>query len=503
MIKVRKFLGAVMAAMLCFALTPAAAFAAAPTQDEPELGKITIEKAIEKQTYTIYRIFDLESYDSAANAYSYKVAEKWAGFFGTTEAPGIGQDYFNIDASGYVTEKAGFDGQAFANAAIAYANGQETKITADGKAGATNEEGQTEYVAVFENLPLGYYLVDSSTGALCSLDTTNPDVTIKEKNDAPVVDKKVLEGNNPSADNASWGTENDAAIGDTVYFQATITSRPGAQNYVLHDTMTDGLTFMGVDGVTINGAVVDASLYTEKHNSDASVAHPKLEDGCTFEVSFTEGFYTSYFDQLAAGASIVVSYHATLNSEAVLAKDGSNDNTVHLTYGDSGKTLEKTTETKTYSMNVSKIDAVTMGALEGAEFTLSRNADGTDPIKFLTVQKEEGTVDKYRVDANGSSNITTDKDGYFEIEGLDGGTYYLTEVAAPSGYNKLSKPETIVVGKDGEITINVGEKIVENRTGTELPSTGGIGTTIFYIVGGLLVVGAVVFFVRRRSHATK
>ena len=106
------------------------------------------------------------------------------------------------------------------------------------------------------------------------------------------------------------------------------------------------------------------------------------------------------------------------------------------------------------------------------------------------------------------TEVTTDATGKFTIAGLDADTYYLTETAAPAGYNKLAGPVTVVIGENGvvnattEASQGVDEVKVLNQTGTELPSTGGIGTTIFYVVGGVLVVGAVaLLIVRRRRNA--
>ena len=142
-------------------------------------------------------------------------------------------------------------------------------------------------------------------------------------------------------------------------------------------------------------------------------------------------------------------------------------------------------------------------ALAGATFTLSKNADGSNPIALVSKGNNV-----YRVAKTGETGtvteITTDATGKFTIEGLDADTYYLTETAAPAGYNKLAGPVTIVIGANGvvngttEASQGVDEVKVLNQSGTELPSTGGIGTTVFYVVGGLLVVGAFILLVSKR-----
>ena len=148
-------------------------------------------------------------------------------------------------------------------------------------------------------------------------------------------------------------------------------------------------------------------------------------------------------------------------------------------------------------------------ALAGAKFTLSKNADGSNPIALVSKGNNV-----YRVAKTGETGtvteITTDDTGKFTIKGLDADTYYLTETAAPAGYNKLAGPVTIVIGENGvvngttEASQGVDEVKVLNQSGTELPSTGGIGTTIFYVVGGILVVGAVVLLVtKKRMNSEK
>ena len=141
--------------------------------------------------------------------------------------------------------------------------------------------------------------------------------------------------------------------------------------------------------------------------------------------------------------------------------------------------------------------------LAGAKFTLSKKADGTDPIALVN---ESNNV--YRVatkdDTNTVTEITTDSTGKFTIKGLDSDTYYLTETAAPAGYNKLADPITIVIGENGVVNgttdapQGVEEVKVLNQSGTELPSTGGMGTTIFYVLGSILVIGAVVLLVTKK-----
>ena len=199
-------------------------------------GKITINSAVAGQTYKIYKLLELESYDKDKNLCSYKPASaKWENFFKTGE----GSSYVDINKNGYVTWKADVStdkAAELAQKALAYA--AENSITAADTKNATNN------TVVFDNLALGYYLVESSVGALCGLTTTNNEVIIQEKNGVPSVEKKVQEDST-----SAWGESNTADIGHTVNFKTTITAQPGAQNYVLHDKMDAGLTF--TDGSVI------------------------------------------------------------------------------------------------------------------------------------------------------------------------------------------------------------------------------------------------------------
>lgn len=462
------------------------ALAASGTNDNS--GTITIDNAVVDQTYTIYQILKLESYNEDSKAYAYKATTAWEGFINGTDIKGT---YVNVDDQGYVTWKTGASAADFAALAQAYAKANNS-ITNQGskKADSTTVE--------FTGLNLGYYLVDSTLGSLCSLDTTNPTVTIKEKNAAPTNEKKVEEDATKD-----YGKVNDADIGQTVNFQSTITAQAGAENYVFHDKMSTGLTYTGVTGVTLNGTSVEAK-------GNYTVKTSELTDGCTFEVVFTKAFC----DTLKANDKIVISYTATLNEKAVVGTDG-NSNESKVEYGESGKTTTtppSTTTTYTWKVDVLKYAEVTPEGssateekpLSGAVFILSKNNKGEAPIALIS----EGN-NVYRVakadETNTVTEITTDSTGKFTIKGLDSDTYYLIEKTAPAGYNTLKEAVQVTIGKDGTVSYgtSTGEVKIENNTGTELPSTGGMGTTIFYVLGGVLMAGAFVLLVVRKRMRTE
>lgn len=462
----KKLASLLLALVMVFSLATTA-FAA----QEGELtgGSITIDNAVEGQTYSVYQILYLESYDAATNAYSYKANSAWESWLKSQTA------YLKFDAQGYVTWVEGASAADFAKAAQAEATKQGSTITADGT------ETATSTTVTFDGLKLGYYLVDSSLGTLCSLDTTNPNVTIKEKNGQPTNEKKVEEDST-----GNYGSTNDADIGQTVNFQSTITAQAGAQNYVFHDKMSDGLTFGTVTGVTLNDTAVDASNYEVKTS--------ELGDDCTFHVVFTQAFC----DTLKANDTIVISYTATVNEKAVIGGDG-NKNESKLSYGEEGKSETTPSETKTYTWSFDVLKYANGNktkVLEGAKFVLLNS----DKSKAATIVN--GKLTGWTEVENGTV-LTTDKDGKINIAGLDADTYYLRETEAPAGYNKLTEDVEVKIvptaSEDGTtLALNPVTAEVENKSGTELPSTGGMGTTIFYVLGSILLVGAAVLLITKK-----
>ena len=154
-------------------------------------------------------------------------------------------------------------------------------------------------------------------------------------------------------------------------------------------------------------------------------------------------------------------------------------------------------------------DKTKKDGLADAVFTLKK-VGKTNTINFVKETPDEIKGDIYRVANTGDANITTNKSGKFTIQGLGAGTYYLTETKQPAGYNKLSTPVTVVIDKDGKVKVKNGDDYdevnrvdVENKTGTVLPSTGGAGTTMIYLVGAVLVLGSGVVLATKRRVKNK
>lgn len=469
-----------------------------------ETGTITIDNAISGQQYRIYKILTLDSYDTDKNLYSYKPADaNWKTFFDTGE----GKQYVTINENGYVEWNAtAGETEAQKSAKAAKLAQKALKYATDNNLAVADSVDATGSTVTFNSLALGYYLVDSSVGTLCGLSTTNPAVTIKEKNDAPTVKKEVQEDSKIGKTD-EYGGSNTADIGQTVNFKTTITAQAGAQNYVLHDKMEAGLSFADSSVQIQWTKKSDDTTTTLVSGTDYDVTTTDLETAdpkCTFHVTFKENFC----DKLAKDDTIVITYSATLNEQATVGTTG-NKNETWLKYGESDKleTAHKTTTTKTYEVPVFKYtldtDGTTKTGLPNAEFTLSKKADGTDPIKLMDITGS-ATAGKYRVEKTGTvTKITTPATGKFTIQGLDADTYYLTETKQPDGYNKLSAPVKITIAENGTITVNdtviTGTDVeVLNKSGSLLPSTGGRGTTLFYILGAILVVGSGVVLITKK-----
>lgn len=464
--------------------------------DEPTTGSITISNAIPGTEYKAYKMFDL-SYTSGDEtkpaSYSYKVVDKWADFFET----GTGKTYIPVDDTTGYAGKPTFradstEAATFAKAALEYATTNGITATKTQIAGQADAGKDTATVKM-DGLALGYYLVDTNAGALCSLGTTDYTAVIKEKNEVPSVVKQT------KVDNEDWAKENYQQIGKVVEFKTTIHAKKGAQKYVLHDTMTDGLTFNGSVQVKVNNANLNADTdYTFTTSSG---------DGCAFHVALTD----SYCNSITDDKDIEVYYSATVNKNAV--KSNVETNETWLDYGEGHETTKDSTKTKIYQFDLVKYTKVdeTKHLLDGAEFKLYEDQDKNTVVKFVY----DNTTQTYRVADSSEAGDATIKveGGKVTLTGLKKKTYYLEETQEPRGYNKLNGLQTVNLGESGFVptasvnqtakTYTDGGYGVENNAGTTLPTTGGIGTTIFYLIGGGLMVAAAVLLIAKKRMENK
>lgn len=488
----KKLMAALLAvAMVCAMAIPAFAADGAVHSSSSD-GKITIKNAVKDQTYKIYRILDLQ-YNDTAKSFRYVKNDKWGTFVDEQAS------YLTVDSTtGVVTwkkdvsaEKDGAPIKALAVAAGQYVK-DSTSLTADGSKKADSSTVE------FTGLPLGWYLVvsDLTTDAICSIDTTAKEVTIKEKNGAPTVEKKVEYAS------SSWGQGNDGNVGDTVNFQTTINVTDGnPTNYVLHDQMSNGLSF-------------DAKSIVVKKNDKPfnSYKMGTPSDNCTFEIIFDEG-------SLQANDTVVVTYSATINNGAVVGPTG-NENETWLKYGETGETTHSNTKTYTWKFDILKYFTDSNNEkqyLANVEFVLYRkNADDKAEYAKFDSNKLSG----WTATESDATKLKTNATSTVAVEGLDAGTYFLKETATPTGFNSLTSDVEVQIdsscntlsgatytvkykmanANDEDFTDAGDEKIVpiENNRGTTLPGTGGIGTTIFYVIGGGLMAAAAILLITKK-----
>ena len=511
-------------ASLLLVLVMALSLAVTAFADESTTYSITINNSTAGHTYEAYQIF---TGDLATNEAGNKVLSNIVWGSGVSEA---GQTALGDAAAKAETLKTEADAKAFAKAVAPYLT------TA---AGSANTVTDGKYV--ISGLAAGYYLVKDQDGSLTGDNDSYTEyiiqvvgnVTATPKSDVPKVQKKVKDINDSTdTTKTDWQDSADYDIGDSIPFQLKATLADNVSSYttykvVFHDTLSKGLTYNNDAKVYIDGTETNGFTVTATVNADGTT---------TLTVSCDD------VKALGAGNSsvITVEYTAKLNENAVLGSTG-NPNKVKLEYSnnpnksesgenhETGKTPEDTVIVFTYQTIINKVDSENK-PLTGAAFKLEKLIKGKDGAAGTWTTVKEFTVDE----------TTTS----FTFSGLDDGQYKLTETKTPAGYNTIDPIYFVIEAthdvtadaptlktlnayltdangnkqtemKDGEsVNIDLGTvdltagsitTTVVNKSGSELPSTGGIGTTIFYVLGGVLVLAAVVLLVtkKRMSGAEK
>ena len=512
----KKLFALLLAMIMVFSLA-ATAFAADGEENTgnsgtsaTQTGSITVNGVNNEITYEIYRLLELESYDQNSGAYSYKVDPNWNAFFETDDA----KRYINVGEGGYVAWNAGEDDAtvaAFAKLALAYAKAHGIAPVKSSKtAGDFTITGTT---GKFDGLALGWYLVDSSAGALCGLTSTDPNASINAKNQIPTIDKQVQEDLT-----GLWGDENTADIGQIVNFMTIIHVAAGAENYIMHDAMSEGLTFVhdvanhrGVTKITLTNSHGDETVLTEGEHYVVKTADICRDSGCDFEVKFD----STFIDGLKANERLVIYYNAMLNRDAVVetGSDEHNTNESWLEFAEKRFTTHDQTHTHTFSIDIVKTDSSNR-RINGAQFRIYDAAVGGNEIAIVPLMEADNTTPvldangnpmyrRARADETGVPIVV--KDGLVTVIGFDNGDYYLEEVVVPAGYNKLPGRVAFTIAdknldaifNDGVFSTGSGVHVV-NKNGSMLPETGAMGTTMFLVFGMFVVLGTGVLLVTKK-----
>lgn len=468
-------------------------------------GKITITKPAKDTEYNIYRILKVDTHTDDYSSVTYRVADGWEAFFDMPEV----QEYIAKDGNGAITGKSTFTqstAPAFAKLAIEYAKNPTNNVEPYCDPIIANGSDDV----VFSNLKLGYYLVDTSIGALCGLTTTQPNASVSLKNLTPTITKQVEEDSNAGTDTSAWSNENTADIDQIVNYDVTIYAQAGAENYVYHDKFDDAFNLIydntkggGEDGIVVKYHKASPS---ETRNLQKGVEYTisTNTNNCSFEIAFDQSFLST----LSAEDRIYILYSAKLNSNAT--SEG-NINEGWLSYGDNHKTATAVATTYTYGFEIVKTDAMS-NMLAGAKFKLFANETDTEAISLVKLNDNSYRRATEAEIAEGANVVTEievkliDNKSIAKVHGFDNDVYYLRETENPKGYNAMVGNKIITISNsdieasfdaDGAYKPGTGVQVI-NQKGTVLPTTGGMGTTLFVSLGAIVVMGTGVLLVTKK-----
>ena len=467
-------------------------------------GSITISNAAKGETYTIYKLFDATvNADGSSIAYTGTIPESL-------------NTYFTADENGYISATSeAKDGENMSE-------GLKTALkawTATATAAATAESDGS--ALNFKELAYGYYVVTTTQGdQVISVDSTMPNVTIVDKNSSTPKDL------------SKTASSNDVSIGDTVTYTVSFktsnyygagTEAKEIVSYTIEDTLPEFLS-----NVTVTSIIVDNDGSDTTTNDRTTVTDQFANKKIVIDW-YDEANNQFLYDN---GATVTITYTAVVTDKAAIDGNG-NTNKVTVTWTtkggvEPGPDKVETDETIfTYAIALKKVNNkgnALPGAVFEFPFYVKSTADANGAYIYAGTTAGTGLTNQ----------ITTPDSGVIVVKGVKSGSYEITEVTAPAGYNKLTAPvtveavktsststhTTVYLDKDGNVvdvsakeievkvdidTIAATAVVVVNKAGTELPSTGGMGTTVFYVLGTVLVLGAVVLLVtkKRMSDANR
>lgn len=510
----RKLASLLLALVMVFALATTA-FAQEQTVPGTGGGSITITNAAKGETYTIYRLFDATvNADGSSIAYYGKIPDSL-------------KTYFIADKNGYIsaTDAAKDGDHMSAELQKALKAWTATEEAAEKVAATAVSDGSA---LTFRSLVYGYYVVTTSQGnSVISVDSTMPNVDIVDKNSS------TPSGLTKTATATATGTDKSFSIGDTVTYTVRFktSNYDGAGenakkivSYTIKDTLPDFL-----EDVKVTSIIVD---------NDGDETTTKDQTTVTAQFDKDKKIVIDWYDEANNkflynnGATIIITYTAVVTEKAAIDGAG-NTNNVTVTWTTEGNEpgsgkLENKETIFTYAIALKKVNDKGV-ALRDAEFQF--------PFYVKSTPDKDGAyIYAGTTEGEGLTNqIATPKNGVIVVKGVKAGSYVIEEVTAPDGYNQLTAPVTVTAVKTGETsthttvyldkdgkfvdasakektevkvdidTIAATALVVVNKAGTELPSTGGMGTTIFYVLGSVLVLGAVVLLVtkKRMSDANR
>lgn len=479
---------------------------------------ITVDNAVDGETYTAYKLFDVThgvgadgELNTADDTYAYYTSSE--ALKNALEGANAGLTFKKAEGTGnwYVS------GEVDAATLAAYINTHwdstfEALLTAAGNGIASNSKA-----SINTGDQTGYFFVDSSLGSLCILKTADADVTVEEKNSLPSITKTVQEDR--TGEYGKTATI-DGEV-DTIYYKLTVNTGTGYANlgtgvdsdYTITDALPAGIAY-NVGSIALPEGWTEYSEETE--NGDYTVSY----DADTHTLTIV--LKASKLAMLGKNTNIEITYNA--NAKGVvgnLAVGTGHQNNVTLKYKNqtmTDKAVVKTYDlgTSTSGATITKVDGSNNTPLAGVKFVLSKTvpaeSEGKPTTKTVYATFDQNNYLTGWVDRQDQAiELVTDSKGNIKAEGLDADTYILTETETLPGYNLLNDTITVVIDESGNETYKLTsstndalkDKItVVNEAGSQLPTTGGMGTTVLYIAGAVLVLGAgITLVVRRRMNS--